>query len=138
VTINPGAAVMMGSGGTMRIGGTMTITEHGVAAQLANTFVEYNGGDQTILNPNGATPGYDNLILSALGPKTMPVTALSIRGNFSMSGTASASAGSAINQPGQFYCRIRRCIYDRSFYSYHWRGLLKQRHIYNHGKHHYA
>ncbi len=101
VTINPGASLLMQSGGTMRIGGTMTNNGTWRVAALANT-VEYNGGSQTVLNPNGPTPGYNSLILSGSGTKTMPGTALSISGNFSMSGTASATAGAAINTTGSF------------------------------------
>ena len=102
VTINSGAALTMGSGGTMRIGGTMTNNGTWHAALLANNTVEYNGGSQTVLNPNGLTPGYDNLILSGSGTKTLPGTALSIHGDFSMSGTATATAGAAMTITGNF------------------------------------
>jgi len=100
VTIDPGAGVMMGSGGTMRIAGTMTNNGTWRAANLSGTTVEYNGAGQTVLNPNGLTPGYDNLILSGTGGKTMPATTLSILGDFSMSGSATATAGGAINTGG--------------------------------------
>ncbi|MFC2059240.1 beta strand repeat-containing protein, partial [Chloroflexota bacterium] len=102
VTIDTDAGLTMGSGGTMRIGGTMTNNGTWRAAGLSGSTVEYNGGSQTVLNPNGVTPGYDNLILSGSGTKTMPGTALSIYGDFSMSGTASATAGAAINTTGSF------------------------------------
>ncbi|MFC2058584.1 hypothetical protein ACFLTS_02935 [Chloroflexota bacterium] len=102
VTIDTGAELTMGSGGTMRIGGTMTNNGAWRAAGLLGSTVEYHGAAQTVLNPNGVTPGYDNLILSGSGTKTMPGTALSILGDFSMSGTASATAGAAINTPGSF------------------------------------
>ncbi len=97
VTINSGAGLTMGSGGTMRIGGTMTNNGTWRAAGLSGSTVEYNGGSQTVLNPNGLTPGYDNLILSGSGTKTMPGTALTIADNFTMSGTASATAGNTIS-----------------------------------------
>ncbi|MCX6740513.1 MAG: peptidoglycan-binding protein [Candidatus Parcubacteria bacterium] len=100
VMIDPGAAVTMGSGGTMRIGGTMTNNGTWRAAQLSGTTVEYNGAGQTVLNPNGLTPGYDNLILSGTGGKTMPATTLSILGDFTMSGSASATAAGVINTTG--------------------------------------
>ncbi|MCK9400620.1 MAG: hypothetical protein M0Q51_11595, partial [Bacteroidales bacterium] len=102
VTINSGAVLTLGSGGTMRISGTMTNNGTWRAAQLANNTVEYNGGSQTVLNPNGATPGYDNLILSGSGTKTMPGTALAIAGDFSMSDTATATAGAAMTIEGDF------------------------------------
>ncbi|MGA2622847.1 MAG: Ig-like domain repeat protein [Bacteroidota bacterium] len=100
VTINSGAALAMGSGGTMRIGGTVTNNGTWRAAQLANNTVEYNGGSQTVLNPNGLTPGYDNLILSGTATKTMPGTAMDILGNFTLAGTASATAGAALTIGG--------------------------------------
>jgi hypothetical protein len=100
VTINPGAALTMGSGGTMSIAGT--ITNNGIwrASMLANNTVVYNGGSQTVLNPNGATPGYDNLILSGSGTKTMPGTSMNISGNFTLAGTATANAGAALTIVG--------------------------------------
>jgi hypothetical protein len=100
VTINPGAGVTMGSGGTMRIGGTMTNNGTWRAAQLSGTTVEYNGGSQTVLNPNGLTPGYDSLILSGSGTKTMPGTALSVLGNFSTAGTVTVAPASALTIGG--------------------------------------
>ncbi len=101
VTINSGAGLQPGTGNIMRIGGTLTNNGTFEADDLVNT-VEYNGGSQTVLSPNGATPGYYNLILSGSGTKTMPGTALSILGNFSMSGSASATAGNAITASGSF------------------------------------
>jgi hypothetical protein len=86
----------------MRIGGTMTNNGIWPAAGLTNATIEYNGADQTVLNPNGVTPGYDNLILSGSGTKTMPGSALSMSGDFSMSGTTSTTAGAAINTAGSF------------------------------------
>jgi hypothetical protein len=102
VTIDSGAGLTMGSGSIMRIGGTMTNDGIWPAAGLTNATIEYNGADQTVLNPNGVTPGYDNLILSGSGTKTMPGAALSIGGNFSMSGTASTTAGAAMSIAGSF------------------------------------
>jgi autotransporter-associated beta strand protein len=101
VTINSGALLTMASNGTMRIGGTMTNNGTWQAGQLTNNTVEYNGsGSQTVLEPNGTSPGYDNLILSGSGTKTMPGTAMSISGNFSMAGTPSATAGSGLTIGG--------------------------------------
>jgi len=102
VTINSGAGLQLGSSSVMRIGGT--ITNNGVwdAGELWYSTVEYNGGSQTVLNPNGVTPRYHYLILSGSGTKTMPGTALSIHDDFSMSGTASATAGAAMSIAGSF------------------------------------
>jgi len=74
VTIASGAGLTLGSSGAMRIGGTMINNGTWRAAQSANNIVEYNGGDQTVLSPNGLTPGYDILILSSSGIKTLAST----------------------------------------------------------------
>jgi len=96
VTINPDASVLLGSSSVMRIGGT--ITNNGVwdTGDLWYSTVEYNGGSQTVLNPNGSTPYYHYLILSGSGTKTMPATALTIHDDFTLSGTASATAAAAL------------------------------------------
>ena len=101
VTINSGAGLTLGSGGTMAIGGTMINNGAWRAAQNANNTVEYNGGSQTVLSPNGLTPGYDILILSGSGTKAMPSTTTVI-GNveinsgvqFNLSNGGSSIAGS--------------------------------------------
>ena len=63
-----------------------------------NNTVEWNGADQTIVNPNGigSNSGYYNLIISGSGTKTMPSSAMTIHGNFALSGTASATAADSI------------------------------------------
>ena len=83
----------------MRIAGTLT--NNGIfRAGFENNTIEFNGAGQVVINPNGATPGYYNLILSGSGTKTMPGTALSVAGDFSMSGSASATAGAALSVGG--------------------------------------
>jgi|GEM_PF-662984 len=63
-----------------------------------NNTVEWNGINQTIVNPNGigGSSGYYNLILSGSGTKTMPNTSMNVRGDFSISGTASATAAEVL------------------------------------------
>ncbi|NOR28558.1 MAG: hypothetical protein GQ540_08530 [Lutibacter sp.] len=63
-----------------------------------NNTVEWNGGNQTIVNPNGigGNSGYFNLILSGSGTKTMPNTALTIQGDFTTSGTANITAAEVL------------------------------------------
>ncbi len=99
VTVASGAALIPESGNTMRIAGALINNGILRAGYLHNT-IEYNGANQTVINPNGATPGYYNLILSGSGTKTMPGTALSISGDFSMSGSASATAANAASVVG--------------------------------------
>ncbi|MFC1980219.1 beta strand repeat-containing protein [Chloroflexota bacterium] len=102
VTIDSGAKLTMGSDSTMRIGGAMT--NNGVWSVWEGTHntIEYNGGIQTVLKPNGPTPGYHTLILSGSGAKTMPGTSLSLEDEFIISGTASAAAGAGMNIGGSF------------------------------------
>ena len=99
LTINSGADVTNQIGSIIRIGGTMTNNGTWRAALLDNT-VEYNGGNQTVLNTNAPIPGYHNLILSGSGTKTMPGTALSVYGDLTVSGTTTATAGAAMTIGG--------------------------------------
>ncbi len=102
VTIANGAGLTAQSGNIMRIAGTLALEGTGVlkAALLPNT-IEFNGTDQIIINPNGPTPGYYNLILSGSGSKSLPATALSVAGDFTTSGTVTATAGAAITVGGE-------------------------------------
>ncbi len=80
------------SGSIIRIAGELIADATSILDFTANTnTIEYNGADQTIINPVSPTPGYYNLSLSGNGVKTMPVSALYIAGSFSLSGTASAT-----------------------------------------------
>jgi hypothetical protein len=101
VTIANGAGLTPETNNIMRISGALTLQGTGIlrAALLPNT-IEFNGADQNIINPNGLTPGYYNLILSGSGTKTLPGTAMSIAGDFSTSGTATATAVAAITVGG--------------------------------------
>ncbi|MFZ4798206.1 MAG: beta strand repeat-containing protein [Bacteroidia bacterium] len=93
VTINNGASLTLGTDNVMRIAGTLTNNGTLNAASNHNT-VEYNGsGPQTIVNPNGLTTGYHNLILSGAGTKTLPASTLNIAGEFTNNGTMANGAG---------------------------------------------
>jgi hypothetical protein len=65
-----------------------------------SSTIEYNAasGTQTVT----ARSDYANLTLSGGGTKTMPGTAMTIAGNFTMSGTATATAGNALTVNGNF------------------------------------
>ncbi len=65
---------------------------------IINNTVEWNGANQSIINPTG---GYYNLIISGSGTKTMPITALSIQDEFIIKGTASVTAGESISVGGE-------------------------------------
>jgi len=70
--------------------------------------VEWNGADQDIVNPTGigGNSGYYNLILSGSGTKTMPTTALNILNDFILTGTASATAASALTIGGELEIQV--------------------------------
>ena len=91
-----GGTISISALGTLKIGSTNTFPAN-YATHTVNTAstVEYYGTNQTVTNET-----YGNLILSTSGTKTMPATALAIAGNFTMSGSASATAGAAITITG--------------------------------------
>lgn len=88
--INSGAVVTLTTGNIIRI--SANLVNNGVldASEFPNT-VEYTGGNQNVIIPNGATPGYHHLILSGNEIKTLPATAMSVFGDFTISGTTSAT-----------------------------------------------
>ncbi len=99
LTLNSGAAVALSTGSVTRIAGTLT--NNGILrAAYTPTTIEYNGTDQTIINPNGLTSGFYNLILSGSGAKTMPGTPLNIAGDFILAGTASTIASDTMTVLG--------------------------------------
>ncbi|MEI6696386.1 MAG: hypothetical protein WCO13_09975, partial [Bacteroidota bacterium] len=102
LTVN-GITLTPSTGSSMRVAGSISLSNSGIldAHTNANT-IEYNGSSQTVLIPNGSTPGYSSLVLSGSGTKTLPGSAFSIAGNFSMSGTAAATALAAITTSGNF------------------------------------
>ncbi|WP_309641009.1 hypothetical protein [Flavobacterium sp.] len=100
VTINSGKKLSMTQDSTMRIAGT--ITNNGIWKTIVSgpTTVEYNGAAQTVINPNGTTAGYSNLILSGSATKTMVSALVNIYGNFSLADTVTATAASALTIAG--------------------------------------
>ncbi|KAF0201640.1 MAG: hypothetical protein FD170_2497 [Bacteroidetes bacterium] len=62
------------------------------------TTFGYSGGDQQVFLP--ADNEYYHLELSGSGTKTMPGTAMSILGDFTVAGTASATASNSLNIDG--------------------------------------
>ncbi len=84
LTIASGASLTTGLDNYMRISGTLNNLGTLKAAMLSNT-IEFNGADQTIINPNGTTPGYYHLILSGTGTKYLPASSLSVIGDMTIS-----------------------------------------------------
>jgi len=74
VTIASGASLYLDTDTTMGIRGTIANDGTWRSGNMRNTTVEYNGGDQMVLSPNGLTPGYANLVLSGSGTKTLAST----------------------------------------------------------------
>ncbi len=101
VTIASGAGLTPQSENIMRIAGALKLEGTGVlnAALLPNT-IEFNGTDQIVINPNGTTPGYYNLILSGSGAKTLPGSALSVAGDFTITGTTTTTLAGATTVEG--------------------------------------
>ncbi|MDA3854496.1 MAG: hypothetical protein PF444_09705, partial [Bacteroidales bacterium] len=77
------------TGSVLRIAGagSADITSN-VDFSAVNSTVEWNGANQTIVNPNGigGNSGYYKLILSGSGTKTMPTTAITIADEFQLIG----------------------------------------------------
>lgn len=63
-------------------------------------IIEYNGAAQTAIIPNGSTPGYNSLVISGSGTKTMPGTAFSAAGNFTLAGAVSATLVTEVTVAG--------------------------------------
>lgn len=122
VTIATDAQLSPGHGDIMRISGTLTNDGILRGTLLPNT-IEFNGSSQVIINPNGAIPGYYNLILSGSGTKTMPGTSLSIVGDFSMAGSCSATAADALSIGGNTTLEAGSTL-NLSTYSHNFAGNL--------------
>lgn len=100
LTINNGTTLLLGDNSAVSISGTVTNSGTWRAVIAGKTTVEYNGGNQTVVVPNSTTNRYYHLILSGTGTKTMPATALQIVGDFTLSGTATVTAGAAMTFSG--------------------------------------
>lgn len=93
-----GGTLTVSNGATLKIGGTNGFPSNYSSNTLgATSTVEYSGTSQTVANHS-----YGHLTLSGSGTKTMPGTSLSVAGNFSMSGTCSATAAAAVTVSGNF------------------------------------
>ena len=87
----------------LKIAGTLSAGDGSILDFTTNNnTVDFNGADQTILNPIGfgLNSGYHHLALSGTGTKTMPSTDLSISGNMTLSGTASIAPTNALTIAG--------------------------------------
>jgi hypothetical protein len=93
VTVNNGANLLLSADNIMRISGTLSLSTTGVLNATTNqNTIEYNGSTQTVILPNGIIPGFHSLILSGSDVKTLPGISMKFNGNFSLAGTANATA----------------------------------------------
>ena len=93
-----GGEIQVSNGAFLKIGGTNSFP----AGYAVHTFqptstVDYYGTNQTV-----TAETYGHLNLSTSGTKTMPATPMTIQGNFTMSGTASATAAASLTVNGNF------------------------------------
>lgn len=103
LTIADGATLTPEDSTTIRVSGALTLSGSAMlrAALLPNT-IEYNGAAQTVIIPNGLTPGYWNLTISGTGVKTMPLTSMNVKKNFTLSGAVTVTLGADMNVGGNF------------------------------------
>ncbi len=101
VTIDPAAVLTLANGSYMRVGGEINNDGTWQTTLFSNT-VEYTGIDQIVEMPNGASPGYNNLVLSGSGAVTMPSEALNVLGQFLLPGTVSVPLNGALVVNGDF------------------------------------
>lgn len=96
-----GGTFTIANGATLLVGASNYPTNYATDTLGLTSTVVYDRNDgtaQTVVAQ--AAPGYGNLILNGSGTKTMPAAALPIQGTFTMAGTASATAGSALTVGG--------------------------------------
>lgn len=79
---------------TLSVSGPLLTTGALTASANSNT-VNYAGAAQTVKVPSGAPATYYHLTLGGSGTKTMLATAMTVAGNFTMSGAAGTSATAA-------------------------------------------
>jgi len=92
-----GGTITVSNGATLKIGGTNSFPSNYTTHTLGSTStVEYSGTNQTV-----TAESYGHLTLSGSGTKTMPGTTTTVAGDFTMAGTASATAGATINVSGK-------------------------------------
>ena len=100
--IPAGATLNMANNSVMRIAGNITRIGALNTDFAANSTVEYNGTNQTVIVPNITTNRYQTLILSGSGTKTFPSTALTVFGDLTITGTATAEASGNLSVNGTF------------------------------------
>ncbi len=75
-----------------------SIASFGTLTNGSNSAVEYNAAGAQTVN----AVSYNHLLISGSGAKALQATPMAIAGNFSISGTAAATAGEALTVDGAF------------------------------------
>ncbi|MFT3751907.1 MAG: hypothetical protein QM800_03175 [Paludibacter sp.] len=102
LTIGTDALLRPGADSYMSISGILANNGTFDAVTTENT-IEFKGINQTIINPNGNTPGYHNLVLSGSGIKTLPTT-LNIVNEFTNNAdSVNANAGTVVFSGNNIY-----------------------------------
>jgi len=100
IVLASGKNLTVANGSTLILSGSSgmpTVSGVGTKTFGATSVVNYNGSSQTV-----SSETYGHLTLSGSGTKSMPATAITIAGNFTLSGTVSVTALAAINTAGNF------------------------------------
>lgn len=97
ITLNASKVFEVGNGATFRMTGTSGMVTGTTITKTfgATSTCDYAGTAQTV-----SAETYGHLILSSSGVKTMPATTTTVQGNFTTSGTISATAAASINVNG--------------------------------------
>ncbi|NTW26047.1 MAG: T9SS type A sorting domain-containing protein, partial [Lentimicrobium sp.] len=93
-------SLILMNGSTTYVSGVFSKTPGAVFDAIFDgpTTFGYSGSDQTVFLPAGNE--YYHLQLSGSGTKTMTTSAMAIRGDLTLAGTASATAGNSLNIDG--------------------------------------
>ena len=93
-----GGEIGVRDGAFLKIGGTNSFPlNYAIHSFQPTSTVDYYGTNQTV-----TAETYGHLNLSTSGTKTMPATPMTTQGNFTMSGTASATAAANLTVNGNF------------------------------------
>ena len=93
-----GGEIGVVTGAFLKIGGTNSFPlNYAIHSFNPTSTVDYYGTSQTV-----TAETYGHLNLSTSGTKTMPATPMTTQGNFTMSGTASATAAANLTVNGNF------------------------------------
>lgn len=106
-----GGTLTVSNGATLKIGGTNSFPTNYATHSLGTTStIEFNGTTQSV-----TAESYGHLTLSGSSTKTMPGSAMTIAGNFSMTGTASTTAAQSLTVNGNFSLGVSTSFGAASF-----------------------